>query len=64
MASDIRERALYGASHGLRGLPSRWTNRVLTARAIAGLAGVEQPRPPECWPIAALQIAEQLLLIA
>ena len=62
-ASDIRERAVFGASRGLRALPSRWTNRVLSARPIAGLMGVEHPRPPECWPIDALQIAEQLLLI-
>jgi ADP-ribosyl-[dinitrogen reductase] hydrolase len=56
--------ALYGAVNGLRRLPPRWIDRVLTARPIAGLPGVRHPRPPECWPVDALYLAERLLTIA
>ncbi len=56
--------ALQGAIKGLRGLPRLWTDRVVTARPIAGLPGVQHPRPPECWATDALYIAERLATIA
>jgi ADP-ribosyl-[dinitrogen reductase] hydrolase len=55
--------ALSGAVAGLRKLPQRSTDRVVTARPIVGLPGVEHPRPSECWATDALYIAERLATI-
>lgn len=55
--------ALLGAVYGLRRLPAQWVDRVLTARPIAGLPGVERPRPSEYWPTDALYMAESLALL-
>lgn len=54
--------ALLGAVHGFRRFPAQWIDRVLTARPLRGLPGVNRPRPAECWPIDALHLAERLLL--
>lgn len=55
--------AMLGAVYGLRRMPRQWTDRVVTSRAIAGLPGVARPRPPECWPIDVLYVAERLLVL-
>jgi ADP-ribosylglycohydrolase/fructose-1,6-bisphosphatase/inositol monophosphatase family enzyme len=53
--------ALLGAVYGRAAIPAQWVDRVLTCRPIAGLPGVQRPRPPEYWPIDALCLAERLL---
>ncbi len=55
--------SLLGAVYGLDGIPQRWVDRVLTCRPLAGLSGVECPRPRCAWPVDALYIAEQLLIV-
>jgi ADP-ribosyl-[dinitrogen reductase] hydrolase len=54
--------ALLGAVHGRDGLPKQWTNQIQSCRPIAGLAGVNKPRPAVYWPVDALSLAENLLL--
>ncbi len=56
--------ALLGAVHGCTAIPSQWRDRVVTCRPIAGLAGVDQPRPRVFWPVDVERLAEQLLLAA
>jgi ADP-ribosyl-[dinitrogen reductase] hydrolase len=53
--------ALLGAVHGIHGLPLRWRNAVLTCFPVAGLPGCHRPRPPGCWAVDALVVAERLL---
>jgi len=53
--------ALLGAVHGVEALPLRWRNAVLTCFPVAGLPGVHRPRPPSCWAVDALVVAERLL---
>jgi hypothetical protein len=53
--------ALLGAIHGRQAVPEQWQQSVLTCQPQVGAAGVQQPRPPEYWPIDALSLAEQLL---
>ena len=55
---------LAGALASLRKLPRFLTDRVLTARPIAGLPGVRNPRPSDCWATDALYIAERLAMIS
>mgnify|MGYP002630173340 CR=1 FL=1 len=55
--------ALLGAVHGRDGIPAAWRGAVLTCRPIAGLAGVQQPRPRGLWPVDALVTAERLLAL-
>lgn len=55
--------ALLGAVHGLRRTPAQWVDRVLTCRPMAGMPGVQRPRPMEYWPVDALLLAERLLLL-
>ena len=53
--------ALLGAVHGLQAIPTRWVEAVLHCRPEAGQPGVHQPRPQSCWPVDALDLADQLL---
>ncbi len=53
--------ALLGAVHGVESLPQRWRNAVLTCFPVAGLPGCQHPRPPSCWAVDALVVAERLL---
>lgn len=53
--------ALLGAIRGRAAIPFQWLDRVLTCRPIAGLPGVQRPRPKALWPVDALILAEQLL---
>jgi ADP-ribosylglycohydrolase len=54
--------ALLGAVHGRSGVPERWIKAVLSCRPLPpGIAGNEHPRPPEFWPVDALELAEALL---
>ena len=53
--------ALLGAVHGVEALPLRWRNAVLTCFPVAGLPGCQRPRPPSCWAVDALVVAERLL---
>jgi ADP-ribosylglycohydrolase len=53
--------ALLGAVHGVEALPDRWRTAVLTCVPVLGAPGVRRPRPPSCWPIDALVLAERLL---
>ncbi len=54
--------ALLGAAHGIDAIPSRWTGPVLSCRPEAGAPQVKRPRPPEYWPLDALELAERLLV--
>ena len=38
-------------------------NRLLVCRPIRGLANFRRPRPPEYWPVDALSLAENLLVV-
>jgi ADP-ribosylglycohydrolase len=53
--------ALLGAAHGVLALPLRWRSAVLSCFPVAGAPGVHRPRPPGCWGVDALVIAERLL---
>jgi ADP-ribosylglycohydrolase len=55
--------ALLGAVHGRHTIPQRWISRILACRPIQGLADVHRPRPAEYWPVDALSLAENLLLV-
>ncbi len=55
--------ALLGSVYGYAGIPDPWRDRVLTCRPIAGLSGVAKPRPRSFWPVDALIVAEQLLVV-
>ena len=54
---------LLGAVHGRQNIPRQWIGRILACRPIQGLANVHRPRPPEYWPVDALSLAENLLLV-
>jgi ADP-ribosyl-[dinitrogen reductase] hydrolase len=53
--------ALLGAVHGVQGLPLRWRNAVLSCVPVEGMPGCHRPRPPSCWAVDALVVAERLL---
>ncbi len=53
--------ALLGAVHGVLALPQRWRTAVLSCFPVEGAPGVERPRPPACWGVDALVVAERLL---
>jgi ADP-ribosylglycohydrolase/fructose-1,6-bisphosphatase/inositol monophosphatase family enzyme len=53
--------ALQGAVHGVHALPLRWRNAVLTCFPVAGRPGCQRPRPPGCWAVDALVVAERLV---
>ena len=53
--------ALLGAVYGESGLPRQWREAVLNCRPAAGVAGVKRPRPPEFWPVDALELADGLV---
>jgi ADP-ribosyl-[dinitrogen reductase] hydrolase len=56
--------ALLGAVFGRSSIPAQWQHMVLTARAMPGWPGVQQPRPAIYWPTDALVIAERLVTSA
>jgi ADP-ribosyl-[dinitrogen reductase] hydrolase len=53
--------ALLGAAGGREAIPPRWLMTVLACRALPE-AGALRPRPIECWPDDALEVAEALLM--
>jgi ADP-ribosyl-[dinitrogen reductase] hydrolase len=53
--------ALLGAACGREAIPPRWLMTVLACRALPE-AGALRPRPMECWPDDALEVAEALLM--
>ena len=53
--------ALLGAACGREAIPPRWLMTVLACRALPE-AGALRPRPIECWPDDALEVAEALLM--
>jgi ADP-ribosylglycohydrolase/fructose-1,6-bisphosphatase/inositol monophosphatase family enzyme len=53
--------ALLGAAGGRETIPPRWLMSVLACRALPE-AGALRPRPIECWPDDALEVAEALLM--
>ena len=53
--------ALLGAAYGRDAIPQRWLFPVLACRALPE-AGALRPRPIECWPDHALELAEALLM--
>jgi hypothetical protein len=53
--------ALLGAVHGVEALPLRWRTAVLTCVPVEGAPGVQRPRPPSCWGVDALVLAERLV---
>lgn len=54
--------ALLGAVHGRDAVPLQWRQRILSCRPLAGLPEVYRPRPPQFWPVDALELAERLLV--
>ena len=52
--------ALLGAVHGRDAIPAEWRSLVLSCRPLPPRA--LRPRPPSCWPVDLLEIAERLLL--
>lgn len=52
--------ALLGAVYGEGAIPARWRNAILACRPAAGRPGVRRPRPPELWPVDALELAGRL----
>ncbi len=53
--------ALLGAVYGRKAIPARWRQQVLSCRPIPE-ADAYHVRPPEFWPVDALELAESLLL--
>ena len=53
--------ALLGAVYGIDAIPNQWTSALRNCRPEAGRSGVHHPRPPEYWPVDALEIAARLL---
>jgi ADP-ribosylglycohydrolase len=53
--------ALLGAVHGVAALPRRWRAAVLSCVPVEGAPGVARPRPPSCWAVDALVLAERLV---
>jgi ADP-ribosyl-[dinitrogen reductase] hydrolase len=53
--------ALLGALYGIDAIPKRWADTVLSCRPESGKPGVHQPRPPEYWPVDALELAAKLV---
>lgn len=53
--------ALTGAVHGLAAIPERWVAAVRGCRPKEGEPRVRRPRPPEYWPVDALDLAERLI---
>jgi ADP-ribosylglycohydrolase/fructose-1,6-bisphosphatase/inositol monophosphatase family enzyme len=54
--------ALLGAVHGREAIPPRWRNAVLSCRPLPGTA-TRRPRPRAFWPVDAMVLAEQLLVV-
>ena len=54
--------ALLGAVHGRDAVPVRWRRAVLTCRPLRA-AHAKQARPPEMWPVDALNLSEALLAL-
>jgi ADP-ribosyl-[dinitrogen reductase] hydrolase len=52
--------ALLGAVHGREAVPAQWRRMVLSCRAHPLRA--KRVRPPFCWPVDLLELAERLLL--
>jgi len=52
--------ALLGAVHGRAAIPAQWRSMILSCRPHPQRA--RRPRPPSCWPVDALELAEGLLL--
>jgi ADP-ribosylglycohydrolase/fructose-1,6-bisphosphatase/inositol monophosphatase family enzyme len=52
--------ALLGAVHGRNALPAQWRSMILSCRPHPLRA--RRPRPPSCWPVDALELAEGLLV--
>lgn len=52
--------ALLGAVHGAGAVPRRWKAAVLSCWPKASAPEVKRPRPPSCWPVDALVLAERL----
>lgn len=53
--------ALLGAVYGRENIPKQWQNAVLNCKPLAGLVGVQQPRPRCFWPVDVLELAEKLV---
>jgi len=54
--------ALLGAFHGVSSFPESWVDRVVTARPLDS-SPTAHPRPPEYWPVDALELTEALLAV-
>ncbi len=55
--------ALLGAVHGGAAIPTQWTECLQDCRPEAGSPGVARPRPECYWPIDALELAQELVLV-
>lgn len=53
--------ALLGAAWGGEAVPVAWRDAILNCRPEKGNSRVRRPRPPEYWPVDALELAARLL---
>jgi len=53
--------ALLGAVYGKQAMPEQWTDAILNCRPHLSTPGVRRPRPPQYWPVDALELAERLV---
>ncbi len=56
--------ALLGAVYGRGAVPEQWVQCILNCRPDKAQPEVVHPRPPELWPVDALELAEALLTAA
>ena len=55
--------ALVGAVHGIEKIDLDWLDIIARCKPQEGVTGVDQPRPEAMWPVDALELAKQLILL-
>lgn len=55
--------ALVGALQGINKIDRDWLHTITQCKPQEGVTGVDQPRPEAMWPVDALELAKQLILL-
>lgn len=55
--------ALVGAIQGITKIDADWLAAITACKPQEGVTGVDQPRPDAVWPVDALELAKQLILL-